>query len=151
MNPLKPAHNSLWKLFLTAHTRLVQRIEQDLRQADLPTLEWYDVLIALKQAPGQRLRLSELADILLINRTNVTRLVDRLENAGLIERQVCHDDRRGAFAVVTPAGLAMQQKMWAVYSQSIAQYFGQHLTEPDNAVLTKVLSKMLAALDEPTV
>lgn len=148
MAELNSAQNSLWKLFLTVHTRLVGRVEQDFKQAGLPAFEWYDVLIALKQAPDQRLRLSELAEVLLVNRTNVTRLADRLEAAGLIQRKVCKDDRRGAFAVLTQAGLEMQEKMWSVYAQSIAQYFGRHLTSKDTAAFTKVLSAMLTALDE---
>jgi DNA-binding MarR family transcriptional regulator len=148
MPQLDSAQNSVWRLFLTVHTRLVSRVEQDFKQAGLPPFEWYDLLIALKQAPDQRLRLSELADALLVNRTNVTRLVDRLEKAGLIQREACQDDRRGAFAVLTQAGLEMQQKMWAVYAQSIAQYFGRHLAKADTAVFTKALSAMLTALDE---
>ncbi len=148
MAELDAAQNSLWKLFLTVHTRLVERIEQDFKQAGLPPFEWYDMLIALKQAPDQRLRLSELAEALLVNRTNVTRLTDRLEKAGLIRREVCRDDRRGAYAVLTKAGLEMQQQMWTVYAQSIAQYFGRHLTAKDTLAFTKALSDMLAALDE---
>lgn len=148
MAQLDSARNSLWKLFLTVHTRLVEQVEQDFRQAKLPPFEWYDVLIALKQAPDQRLRLSELADVLLVNRTNVTRLIDRMEQAELIRREACQDDRRGAFAVLTKAGLKMQQKMWSVYAQSIDQYFGRHLTEADVAVFTKALSAILNSLDE---
>ncbi|HEY9621514.1 MAG TPA: MarR family transcriptional regulator [Crinalium sp.] len=148
MTQLDSTQNALWKLFLTAHTRLVDRVEQGFKQAELPPFEWYDVLIALKQAPDQQLRLSELAEQLLVNRTNVTRLADRLENAGLIQRKVCKDDRRGAFAVLTKAGLEMQQKMWTVYSQSIAQYFGRHLTQKDTVAFTKALNSMLTALDE---
>ncbi|MFB2920988.1 MarR family winged helix-turn-helix transcriptional regulator [Aerosakkonema funiforme] len=148
MAQLDPARNSLWRLFLTVHTRLLERVEQDFRQAGLPTFEWYDVLVALKQAPDRRLRLSELAQVLLVNRTNVTRLVDRLETAGLIRRETCADDRRGAFAVLTEAGLSMQQKMWTIYARSIARYFGRHLTEADVAVFTQALSAMLETLDE---
>jgi len=147
MIQLDSAQNSLWKLFLTVHTRLVKQVEQDFRQAGLPDFEWYDVLVALKQAPDQRLRLSELADALLVNRTNVTRLVDRLEKADLLRREACKDDRRGAFAVLTKAGLTMQQKMWKVYAQSIAQYFGRHLSDADVEVFTQALSAMLAAVD----
>lgn len=148
MAQLDSAQNSVWRLFLTAHTRLVDRVEQDFIQAGLPPFEWYDMLIALKQAPDQRLRLSELAETLLVTRTNVTRLADRLEKAELIYRETCQSDRRGAFAILTEAGLAMQQKMWTVYAQSIAQYFGRHLTEKDIKTFTKALTTMLAALDE---
>lgn len=147
MTQLDMARNSVWRLFLTVHTRLVERVEQAFKQAGLPPFEWYDVLLALKQAPHQRLRLSELADALLVNRTNVTRLVDRLEKANLMRRETCPNDRRGAFAVLTEAGQSMQQKMWTVYAQSIAQYFGQHLSDQDVAVFQQALSTMLAAVD----
>lgn len=146
MTQLDLAQNSLWRLFLTVHARLVGRVEQDLKQAGLPPFEWYDVLLALKQAPSQRLRLSELAEALLVNRTNVTRLVDRLEKANLLQREACKDDRRGAFAVLTKAGLAQQQQMWKVYSQSIAQCFGRYLSDTDVEVFTQALSAMLAAV-----
>lgn len=145
MTELDSARNSLWRLFLTVHTRLGERVEQDLKQAGLPTFEWYDVLVALKQAPNQRLRLSELAEVLLVNRTNVTRLVDRLEKASLIQREACQDDRRGAFAVLTEAGLAMQQTMWKVYSRSIMEYFARHLEDQEVKVMAIALQRILDA------
>lgn len=148
MTELDSARNSLWRLFLTVHTRLVERVEQDFKQAELPPFEWYDVLLALKQAPNQRLRLSELAEVLLVNRTNVTRLVDRLEKANLIRREACQGDRRGAFAVLTEAGLAMQQTMWNVYSQSILEYFARHLEEEEVKGMTIALQRILEAETE---
>lgn len=151
MIQLDPARNSLWRLFLTTHTRLVERVERDLKEAGLPPFEWYDVLVALKQAPEQRLRLNELAEAVLLSRTNLTRLVDRLEKADLLRREACKDDRRGAFAVLTEAGLAMQQKMWTVYAQSIAQHFGRHLSDTYVKVLTQALSAMLAVVDDSKI
>jgi DNA-binding MarR family transcriptional regulator len=148
MTQLDVARNSLWRLFLTVHTRLVEQVEQDLKQAGLPPFEWYDVLLALKQAPDQRLRLSKLAEVLLVNRTNVTRLADRLEKADLIRRETCKDDRRGAFAVLTEAGLNMQQKMWKVYSQSIQEYFARHLEDEEVKVMMIALQRILDAETE---
>lgn len=148
MAQLDAARNSLWRLFLTVHTRLVERVEQDLKQAGLPPFEWYDVLLALKQAPNQRLRLSELAEVLLVNRTNVTRLADRLEKVNLIQREACQDDRRGAFAVITEAGLSMQETMWKVYSQSIQEYFAHHLKDEEVRVMAIALHRILDAETE---
>lgn len=145
---LQPAHNSLWRLFLTAQVRLVDRVNQRLKQADLPPLEWYDVLFALKESPEQRLRLSELADAVLLSRSNLTRLVDRLETAGLMQRETCPSDRRGTYAVLTSAGLDMQQRMWQVYSQSIAEDFAHHLNEAEVKAMTTALSRILAAQAE---
>jgi DNA-binding MarR family transcriptional regulator len=141
--PLSDAHNSAWRLFLTAHTVLVNCIEQELAQANLPPLAWYDVLWALEQAPGQRLRLSELADALVLQRSNLTRLVDRLENADLVRRQVCDTDRRGAFAEITPEGLAMRQRIWQVYETAIAKYFATSLSNSTVEMLTQSLNQML--------
>lgn len=148
-NPLtlSESQNTLWRLFVVAHAKLLDRIEARLAEADLPPLEWYDVLLALKKAPDFRLRLSELADKVLLSRSNLTRLVDRLENADLLCRRNCPDDRRGTYAVLTEAGLAMQQTMWGVYSQAIVEYFASHLEEEEERVLHKALNRILTTID----
>jgi len=148
MKKLSDLHNSTWRLFLTAHVKLLDRIEAKLTEADLPPLEWYDVLLTLKEAPDYRLRLSEVADKVLLSRSNLTRLVDRLETAGLLRRERCPNDRRGAFAVLTEAGLAMQQTMWTVYSEGITEYFSSYLSTEESRMMEKALARMLAALEK---
>lgn len=140
--------SSVWRLFITANVRLLDQIEAELTQAQLPPLEWYDVLLTLKEAPDRRLRLSELADHVLLSRSNLTRLIDRLEKAGLLHREPCPDDRRGTFAVLSQAGLAMQQEMWVVYAQSIATHFASHLEDEEIKVLQRVLQRLLTAVDQ---
>lgn len=140
--------NSVWRLFITANVRLLDRIEAKFAQAGLPSLEWYDVLLTLKEAPDYRLRLSELADKVLLSRSNLTRLVDRLEKAGFLHREPCPNDRRGTFAVLSEAGLAMQEKMWSVYAKGIAEYFACHLDDEEVKVLQQVLKRMLAVACE---
>ncbi|GAB4192667.1 MAG: MarR family transcriptional regulator [Coleofasciculaceae cyanobacterium] len=142
---LDNSYNTVWRLFLTTHAILVERVEQDLANAGLPSLAWYDVLWALEEAPDRRLRLHELADAIVLRRSNLTRLVDRLEAAGLVCRKSCPSDRRGAFAEITEAGLAMRKQMWSVYAPSIAQYFAIHLSDIEVDVLTKVLERLLAS------
>jgi DNA-binding MarR family transcriptional regulator len=142
---LDEAQNTVWKLFLTANVLLLELIEQDLAEAELPPLSWYGVLWVLEQAPGHKKRLHELAQEVLLSRSNVTRLLDRLESEGLLSRQRCPSDRRGAFACITDAGLEMRQRMWTVYSQSIANYFTDHLSAEEIAVLTKALERVLVA------
>lgn len=146
---LDNSRSALWRLFLTVHARLIERIERKLAQAELPSLEWYDVLLALKEAPEQRLRLNELARAVLLSRSNLTRLADRLEAAGQLRRESCPTDRRGAFAVLTAEGLAMQQKMWPLYAQGIAEHFGCHLSDAEVMVLCQALTRMLAVADDP--
>ena len=145
---LDQLRSSLWRLFLTAHTRLLERMEEKLVQADLPPLERYDVLFSLKEAPNHQLRLSELAQKVLLSRSNLTRLVDRLERANLLCRQSCPNDRRGTYAVLMPAGLAMQEQMWAVYSEAIEEYFAAHVDDSEAKILQQVLKRLLAAAAE---
>jgi len=148
MNQLDRLHNSTWRLFLTAHVRLLDYIGDSLSKAGLPPLEWYDVLFVLKEAPNYRLRLSEVADRVLLSRSNLTRLVDRLEAAGLLRRERCPKDRRGAYAVLTEAGLAMQQQMWAVYAKGIAESFAAHLSPDESQTMQQAFMRMLTKLDE---
>jgi DNA-binding MarR family transcriptional regulator len=106
---------------------MLDRISQKLSQADLPPLKWNYVLFALTEAPNHSLRLSDLAEKILLTRSNLTRLIDRLEKANLLYRQSCPSDRRGTYAVLTESGLAMQQKMWIVYAEGISEYFACHI------------------------
>jgi DNA-binding MarR family transcriptional regulator len=135
--------NSVWRLFITANVILLDRIGEKFSQAGLPSMDWYDVLLMLKEAPEHRLRLSELAEKSLLSRSNLTHLVDRLEKAGLLYRERCPSDRRGTYAVLTEAGMAMQQKMWSVYSEGIAEYFGCNLNDEELQVMQRVLERML--------
>jgi DNA-binding MarR family transcriptional regulator len=139
--------SSLWRLFLTAQVKLRDRIEAKLDRAGLPSLEWYDVLYTLKEAPEQRLRLSELAEKVLLTRSNLTRLVDRLETAGLLQRQSCPSDRRGTFAVLTEAGLTMQQQIWPIYAEGIVEYFASQINDDEVEILQQVLRRMLVNLE----
>lgn len=141
---LSESHNTCWRLVLTTHTILIELIEQELRQAGLPPLTWYDVLLALEEAPDQRLRLHELADAIILQRSNLTRLIDRLEAARLVSRESCSTDRRGAFATITQKGLATRQQMWPIYSNAIAKYFACHLNDTEVSLLTESLKRMLS-------
>ena len=137
--------SSAWALLLTAHAVLLEEIEQRLSQAGLPELSWYDVLWALERAEERRLRMSELADMTVISRSNLTRLVDRLESAGLVARERAQEDRRGAFAVLTGAGKAMRKAMWPVYAAAIRELFEQHISERDAAQMAASLRRVLEA------
>src|SRR5215510_8622109 len=97
---------AVWREFLEAHAQVVGALEAELdAERDLP-LAWYDVLVALSEAPEHRLRMQDLADRVLFSRSGLTRLVDRMVAAGYVERVRCDDDRRGTFAALTTAGTA---------------------------------------------
>ena len=136
---------STWALFLTVHSVLIGKIELVLKTANLPPLEWYDVLWALERAPGHRLRMHELAQLVVLSRSNLTRLVDRLEKAKLVEREPCVDDKRGAYCVLKPAGSILGKKMWPVYEKCIFELFNEHLSRNEDAVLNTSLLRVLAA------
>lgn len=141
---LDTPRGSVWPLFLTAHAVLVERIEARLAEAGLPGLGWYDVLWGLERAPDQRLRMSELAEQVVLSRSNLTRLVDRLEAAELVMRERAEDDRRGAFAVLTEAGRALRKRMWPVYQAAIRDLFERHLDEAEAAILAAVFRRLLS-------
>ncbi len=136
---------SVWPLFLTTHAVLVSKIEARLSEAGLPPLLWYDVLWALERASDNRRRMSELAELTVLSRSNLTRLVDRLEAAGLVERVRSEADRRGAFAVITAKGKAMRRKMWPVYSAAIKQLFEDQIDSGETTQLDAVLRRILKA------
>ncbi len=114
---------TIWRTFLNAHAVLVRRIEDDLRQRELPPLAWYDVLWPLYRAPERRLRMNDLADEVVLSRTGLVRLVDRIERAGLITREPVPEDGRGSYAAITKEGTVMLRKMWPVYRRHIQADF----------------------------
>jgi DNA-binding MarR family transcriptional regulator len=144
---LDALRNSVWRLLITANVKLLDRIGEKFDRADLPSMDWYDVLLALKEAPECGLRLSDLAQKTLVSRSNLTHLVDRLEKAGLLDREHCPSDRRGTYAVLTEAGVAMQQKMSAIYAEGITEYFSSQLDEEELQMMQRVLQRMLTALN----
>lgn len=112
-----------WRAFLRAHSTMLRRISRDLDEADLPPLAWYDVLAALRDAPDQRLRQVELAEQVLLSNSGISRLLDRIEARGLIERVACATDRRSFHVALTAEGDAMLREMWPVYARGIAEDF----------------------------
>jgi DNA-binding MarR family transcriptional regulator len=135
-----------WAVLLTAHARLVERIEAALAAAQLPPLGWYDVLWALESADGRQLRMHELAEHVVLSRSNLTRLADRLQDAGLIERTAAAEDRRGAYCVITAAGRALRKRMWPVYHDAVGRYFGAHLSDKEAAQMGEILARIARAV-----
>jgi DNA-binding MarR family transcriptional regulator len=112
-----------WRAFLNAHAVLIQRIEADLKSRALPPLSWYDVLWPLQRAEHSRLRINELAQQVVLSRTGLVRLVDRIEAAGLLRREPVPEDGRGSYATITKQGTATLRKMWPIYRRHIQHDF----------------------------
>jgi len=131
-----------WRSFLTAHAALINQIEHELLKAGVVPLSWYDVLFALYDAPGQRLRMNELASAIVLSRSGLTRLVDRLEAEGLLTRERSASDRRGAFAVLTEKGLEAMRRAWPLYAKGIEEHFARFLSDEEARILTGVFQRM---------
>ncbi len=106
-----------------------------LASAGLPALAWYDVSWELEQAPERKLRMHELAQRIVLSRSNLTLLADRLENAGLLAREACPNDRRGNFCVITDAGRATRKKMRPVYRDQIKVLFSDRIDNKQAKVM----------------
>jgi DNA-binding MarR family transcriptional regulator len=102
--PLAPNELAAWRGFLRAHTALTRELDAELVESHGLPLSSYEVLLFLAEAPDGRMRMSELADRVLLSRSGLTRLADRLARDGLIERRPCTEDARGWFATLTPKG-----------------------------------------------
>jgi DNA-binding MarR family transcriptional regulator len=135
-----------WRLFITAHAALVERIDRELSAAGVIPLLWYDVLVELAQAPERRRRMYELADAVVLSKSSLSRLIDRLEAEGLLRREPAPEDRRGAFAVLTDAGQAALEAAWPVYSRGIEQHFARHFDGDETSVLIAGFRRVLADL-----
>ena len=134
-----------WAVLLTAHATLIEKIEAALAEAKLPPLGWYDVLWELEKAEGGKLRMHELARRIVLSRSNLTRLADRLEDARLIEREDTPHDRRGYHCVITRAGLATRKKMWPVYKAEIERLFSRHVTMEEARTIGDALGRAVKA------
>ncbi|HLU35209.1 MAG TPA: MarR family transcriptional regulator [Thermomicrobiales bacterium] len=131
-----------WEAFVFAHAAAIGAIERDISREDSVSLTCYDVLVALVNAPDHRLRLNELADQVVLSRSGLSRLLDRIEQAGLIRREPAPGDRRGAFAVLTEAGVQAQRKTWPHYARGINRYFSQYLTDEEKRVIATALQRV---------
>lgn len=134
-----------WRALITANARVIEKIERALSGAGLPPLGWYDVLLELSGAPDGRLRMHELARAVVLSRSGLTRLVDRLERAGLLGREPDPADRRGSYAAITDEGRALLRRMWPVYAAGIAEHFGGHLTDDESRVVAAALGRVADA------
>jgi DNA-binding MarR family transcriptional regulator len=135
------AELATWRAFLAAHARIVGDIEAALRQEELPPLSWYDVLWPLYRAPDRRLRIKELAEEVVLSRTGLVRLVDRIEKAGLLRREPVPGDGRGSFAVLTEQGEEMLQRMWPSYARAVRRGFLEQVGS-DRETLRQVLERV---------
>ena len=132
-----------WQTFLRAHAHVVRALERELSDDQALALTDYDVLVQLSAAEHRRLRMSELADRLLLSRSGITRLVDRLAADGLVERVTCDDDRRGQWASLTDAGHERLRRASPIHLRGVAEHFLDRLSADEVAALERTLARLV--------
>ena len=138
---------TVWRGFLIAHARLERLLDEDLRAEHDLSLAEYDTLLQLAEAPGRRLRMHQLADQVLLSRSGVTRLIDRLVKDGSVERDACLTDARGAEAVLTPAGLDRLRTAAPTHLRGIADHFLNSIDSADLAAVGRAMHDVLTGLE----
>jgi DNA-binding MarR family transcriptional regulator len=129
-----------WSRLVRAHDVALGTVEQALKTASLPPLEWYDVLLELERAGPLRPR--DLQNRLLLAQYNLSRLLDRMAAAGTVEKQACADDGRGQLVAITEAGRALRRRMWPVYAGAIEAAVGSKLGEEEAGTLADLLQRL---------
>ena len=128
----------VWVRLVRSHRRIHDAVNLALKSEELPPLEWYDVLLELERHGGP-LRARDLERMLLLAQYNLSRLLDRLEKAKLLERKVDPKDGRSRLIQITEAGLAARQRMWPVYRRVIEALIGTQLTAVQATELAELL------------
>jgi len=138
----KGPYREAWLAVARTHAAITGRLQEALTAAGLPPLAWFEVLAALAEAPEQRLKMGELAEALVITRGGLTKLVDRLINAGLLERAFCEADRRVSYATLLPAGVELMEEMRPVVAGELETAFAANITERQAGELSSILERV---------
>lgn len=142
--PLRPSdwRVGIWRSFLQAHAIVIRDLERDLAATKLP-LPWYDVLLHLVEAPGHRLRMAELAERVLLSRSGLTRLVDRLQAEGYVRREPASDDARGTFTVLTRPGFEALRTAAPVHLAGVRDHWLDHYSDAELRTLGELLGRVV--------
>jgi DNA-binding MarR family transcriptional regulator len=135
-------HREAWISLTQTHAAVTGRLQEALTSAELPPLPWFEVLATLDRAPEQRLKMGDLAEALVITRGGLTKLVDRLIKAGLLERTFCETDRRVSYATLLPAGVALLEEMRPIVRTELASAFSARLSVAQAEELREMLEQV---------
>jgi DNA-binding MarR family transcriptional regulator len=129
---------AIWRVFFECAYALIDILDAELRVERDMTLRWYDVLVVLEEAENP-VRMNELASRILASKSGLTRVIDRMEEAGLVERQRPREDRRAIEVVMTDAGAQALRAARVVHRRGIYEHFAQHLDDDDFDALLDAL------------
>jgi DNA-binding MarR family transcriptional regulator len=142
---LSPSIIEAWASLVRTEKALADKIEERLKSAGFPPLDWYHVLYEVERSPKGMIRQSGVQNRTRLAQYNVCRLVDRLEGEGLVERHQCKVDGRNNVVVITAKGRALRRAMWPLYAAAIDEHFGSHLTQAEAEQLAQLLAKIAPA------
>lgn len=131
-----------WTGLIKAQQQLLDKVEEALKKRKLPPLSWYDILWELEKSQDGSLRLNGIGERVLLNKYNVTRLIDRMEKEGLVSREACKIDGRGIFACITNKGKKLRKKMWPIYEKVIDENFLSHFNKKELKQLAEYTSRL---------
>ncbi|MEU5218655.1 MarR family transcriptional regulator [Streptomyces sp. NPDC020807] len=134
-----------WRALLLAHNAAVRAIETDVQRNGRVPLTWYDVLLELRGAGEQGLRMQEVAQRVVLSRTRVSRLVDEMARADLVTKRPDLTDKRVTWAVITDEGRSALRATAPAYMRGIQEHFARHLTDEEAAVITTALLRVARA------
>ena len=140
---LTDAVTKAWVRLVRARHKVVNAVEADGKDAGVLPMEWYDVLWELERAPEGR-RPFELEQRLLFAQYNLSRLIERMVEAGMVRRSPCAEDKRGHVLTITELGRKQRKATWPVYARSVNKHLGDKLTEAEAEKLAALLGKLLA-------
>ncbi len=143
--PLDETELRAWRGLLRTHALLVKRLDAELESAHGLPLTSYEVLLHLARAEGCKMRMCDVAESVLLSRSGLTRLVDRLERDGLVERVSCADDARGAYARLTPAGRAKLEAASGTHLDGVREHFLSHFSPSELRVLAEAWERVAGA------
>ncbi|MEV0387684.1 MarR family transcriptional regulator [Nonomuraea sp. NPDC050643] len=133
---------TVWRMLQRAQVRITRHLEAELLVTHDLALASYEVLMQLAESPGRRLRMNDLADRVLLSRSGLTRLIDRLQRDGLVAREACADDARGLFAVLTEPGAARLAEATPTYLRGIRAQFLDLLGAGEIGQIRAMLAKL---------
>jgi DNA-binding MarR family transcriptional regulator len=143
--PLSELELRSWRGLLRTHAMLVKRLDAELEAEHGLALTSYEVLLHLNHSDEGKMRMCDIAESVLLSRSGLTRLVDRLERDGLVERVSCPSDARGAFARLTEAGQARLEAAAVTHLEGVRRHFLGHFADDELDVLAKAWERVGAA------
>ena len=147
--PLTERELGAWRGLLRTHAALVKRLDAELEAAHGLALTSYEVLLHLSHAEHRQMRMCDVAESVLLSRSGLTRMVDRLEREGFVERVSCADDARGSYARLTDAGLEKLRAAQATHLDGVREHFLQHFAPQELDIMAEAWTRVSGAAQGP--